>query len=200
MGKVKMSLCLVCLLWLGCSSKPSLSPEEQRAWNTFIDKQLSLGMVQPTSQDASAVATLGNKIVPQVVEHLGKAYRGPGGKGDYWLVIVLARIGTPQAIDGIIKVLKHDYPGKVSLDREIAAKALVWLGATRGIPDLEAAIADTEKQAQAKLDEEKAQGKPQKMLEFHAFDYRRWSKPLKDAVEQLKQGKGKRDVRNFPFE
>ena len=67
---------------------------------------------------------------------------GTYGKSEYWLTIVLARIGTPRAIDGIVKVLDHDWPGAVGTNRETAAKALVWLGATDRVSSLEAAIAD----------------------------------------------------------
>jgi len=190
--RAAVMLCAVGLLLQGCAARKSaLAPEEQRAWDNFIAKQLDQGMAQPTSQDADAVAAIGDKIVPYVEENLGKAYRGPGGKGDYWLVIVLARIGTPRAIDGIEKVLEHDYDGKIQLDREVAASALVWLGAKEAAPALREAIADQER-----LIRERSEGDPTKAARFG------WDEGLanlKTSLQQLEQGIGVRSARNFPF-
>ncbi|HUV04946.1 MAG TPA: HEAT repeat domain-containing protein [Armatimonadota bacterium] len=191
-ARAAVMLCAVALLLQGCTArKAQLTAEEQRAWDNFIAKQLDQGMVQPTSQDADAVAAIGDKIVPYMEENLGKAYRGAGGKGDYWLVIVLARIGTPRAADAIEKVLKHDYDGKTQLDREIAASALVWLGAKDAAPALKDAIADQEQ-----LIRERSKGDPTKAARFG------WDEALanlKASLQQLEQGIGARSTKNFPF-
>ncbi|MBN2308129.1 MAG: HEAT repeat domain-containing protein [Candidatus Hydrogenedentes bacterium] len=179
---VLAAACVLC----GCGgSKPALSVAQQHTWEQFISKQLAGGTVQPNSEDATAVAAIGDAIVPYVEEQLGAAHAGPGGKGDYWLVIVLARLGTPRAIEAIEKVLRHDYPGAVGRDRETAAKALVWLGAADAAPTLEAAIADHERLIREK-------GRPgQDSDEVNV---------LKDYLEQLQQGTGKRDTATFPFD
>jgi hypothetical protein len=61
------------------------------------------------------------------------------------VVVVPARIGAPQAVEAIVEVLKHDSPGAVGTNRQIAAEALVWLGATDRLGVLKAAIADHER-------------------------------------------------------
>ena len=194
--------CFILIVFTGgCQrSGGKLSSDEQKIWDNFLDKQLSTGMVQPNSEEASAVAGLGDKIVPLVTKNLGKAYTGPGGKGDYWLVIVLTRIGTPRAVEGIAKVLKHDYPGKIQLDREIAASALVWLGATQAISALKEAVTDSRKFVEQKLNDEKAEGVSEEALARHRSDYGKWVEQMEGALNALEQGQGKRDTKNFPFD
>jgi len=182
---------VVCLS--GCAvHKETLAPHELQAWQQFIGKQLAEGMVQPSSDDASAVAAIGNKVVPYVEENLGKAFRDPAGKGDYWLIIVLTRIGTPRAREGIVKALKHDYPGAIGRDRETAAKALVWLGARDTAPALREAIADHEK----RIAEKTAEGASEGARRAYAEEVSN----LRACLQQLEQNTGKRDTRNFPFD
>ena len=64
---------------------------------------------------------LGDKIVPHMEQALGTAGTDRAGKGDYWLVVVLTRIGTPRAVEGLCKAVKHDYPGAMGGDRTTAA-------------------------------------------------------------------------------
>ena len=194
--------CLVLVFFTGGCQRTGgkLSSDEQRIWDNFLNKRLSTGMVNPNSEEASAVAALGDKIVPRIEKNLGKAYTGSGGKGDYWLVIVLARIGTPRAVEGIVKVLKHDYPGKIQLDREVAASALVWLGATQAIPALKEAVTDSRKFVEQKLNEEKAEGVSEEALAWHRSDYGKWVEQMEGALRALEQGQGKQSTKNFPFD
>jgi len=167
-------------------AKAPLTESEQVAWDHFRAKHLSSQAVTPNETEADAVVAIGDKIVPYIEENLGAAARVPGtyGKGEYWLIIVLARIGTPRALDGIEKVLKHDFPGAMGRNRETAAKALVWLGATDRAPVLAAAIEDHERRVAES-------GDPQR--------YMQEVENLKKYLELLKQGKGKRDKSTFPF-
>lgn len=194
--------CLILIFFAGGCQRTGgkLSSDEQRTWDNFLNKQLSTGMIQPNSEEASAVAALGDKIVPRIEKNLGKAYTGPGGKGDYWLVIVLTRIGTPRAVEGIVKILKHDYPGKIQLDREIAASALVWLGAIQAVPALKAVVIDSRKFIEQRLKEEEAKGVSQEALAWHRSDYGKWVEQMEGTLSALEQGQGKRDTTNFPFD
>ena len=195
-GRLGPALALVAwaaaaLLLGGCAArKAALAVEEQRTWDTFIQKQLAEGMTQPSSPEAGAVAKLGDKIIPYVEQNFGKAWRDPAGKGDYWLIIVLARLGTPRAVKGICTVLEHKYPGAIGRDRETAAKALVWLGAKDAVPVLKAALADHEMRLAEKVKED-----PQK-----AGRYDEELKALRESLNHLEAGWGKRDTANFPFE
>jgi len=168
------------------AGKVPLTPDEQQVWDRFLAKHLSSTTVQPTEKDADAVAAIGDKIIPYIESQFGEAaqVRGTYGKSEYWLVIVLARIGSPRAIDAIVTVLEHDWPGAVGTSRETAAKALVWLGATDRIPELEAAISDHER------------------LVAESSDPQRFGVEvtnLKQYLELLKKGEGQRDKSKFPF-
>ena len=149
-------------------------------------------MTQPTSAEADAVAALGDKVVPYIKEQLGKAYQGPGGKGDYWLIIILARIGTPAAEEVLVEILKHDYPGKVGHDREYAAKALVCLGVGTAAGALRAAIADTERQIREQTGRD-----PDELLQRGSFSE---LKAMRESLRQLQKGEGKRATKGFPFD
>jgi len=185
--------CAVIACLSGCAGqKEALSPQEEQSWQQFLGQQLAEGMVQPSSEDATAVAAIGDKVVPYVEENLGKAFRDPAGKGDYWLIIVLARTGTPRAAEGVVKALKHDYPGAIGRDRETAAKALVWLGAREAAPALREAIADHEKRIAEKIAEGASEGAQRAYAEEVSN--------LRACLQQLEQGTGKRDTRNFPFD
>jgi hypothetical protein len=186
-------------LLAGCSSKPSLTADEQAVWDNYINKHQSRGTVRPSSKEADRVAELGNKIVPYIEDNLGKAYTSVGKKGDYWLVIPLARIGTEKAKEVIVKVLHHDYPGKLEHDREVAAKALVWLGATEYTADMEAVVEDMERRFDKELAKDKADGLTGQKLEYKKFDYQRRLEIFRDSLAKLKSGKGKRDTTDFPF-
>ena len=168
------------------SGKAPLTAEEQQVWERLLGKHLSTTTVTPREEDADAVAAIGDKIVPYIESQFGNAAGVPGtfGKSEYWLIIVLARIGSPQAIDAVVKVLEHDFPGNIETDRETAAKALVWLGATDRVSYLEAAIAAHE-QAVAQSSDPERYGV--------AVDN------LKQYLELLKKGEGKRDKSKFPF-
>jgi len=168
------------------SEKEPLTTEEQQAWNQFLSKHLSSQAVVPTEAEADAVAAIGDKIVPYIEEQFGAAARVPRtyGKSEYWLIVVLGRIGTPRAIDAIVKVLEHDWRGAVGTNRETAAKGLVWLGAADRAGALEAAIADHERLV-AESDD------PQRYAaEVHN---------LQKHLALLKKGEGKRDKSRFPF-
>lgn len=166
--------------------RESLTPEEQQAWDAFLAKHLSSGTVTPSEEDADRIAAMGDKIVPYIEEQFGAAAQVPRtfGKSEYWLIVVLGRIGTPRAIDAIVKALEHDWQGAVGRNRETAAKALVWLGARDRIPALEAAIADHERLV--------AESKDPARFASEADN-------LKKYLELLRKGEGKRDKRGFPF-
>ncbi|HUW61300.1 MAG TPA: HEAT repeat domain-containing protein [Candidatus Bathyarchaeia archaeon] len=181
---VVLALPLVAILFQG--GKESLTGEEQQVWDRFLAKHLSSGTETPSEADADAVAAIGDRMVPYIEEQFGAAAQVPRtyGKSEYWLVIILARIGTPRAIDAIVKVLEHDWRGAVGTNRETAAKALVWLGAGDRISALEAAIADHERLVADSKD-------PQR--------YGAEVADLKKYLELLKKGEGKRDKSKFPF-
>ena len=170
----------------GRVQREPLTAEEQRVWQRFLEKHLSSGMQVPTESDADAVAAIGDKIIPYVEEQFGAAARVPGtyGKSEYWLVVVLGRIGTLRAVDAIVKVLEHDWRGAVGTNREVAAQALVWLGAADRIPALEAAIADHEQIVARSADPPR-----------YAVEVRN----LKNYLDLLKKGEGIRDKSKFPF-
>jgi hypothetical protein len=165
--------------------KQSLTPAEQQVWDRFLSQHLSAGS-NPSEEDADAVAAMGDKIVPYIEDQFGAAARIPGafGKGEYWLIIVLVRTGSPRAIDAIVTVLEHDFQGAVETNRETAAKALVWLGARDRAPALEAAIADHAQLVAKSKD-------PQRYCV--AVDN------LKQYLGLLKKGEGQRDKSKFPF-
>ena len=171
--------------WLRSEKEP-LTAEEQQVWNRFLSKHLSSRAEVPTEAEADAVAAIGDKIVPYIEEQFGAAARVPRtyGKSEYWLIVVLGRIGTPRAIDAIVKVLEHDWQGAVGTNRETAGKALVWLGAVDRASSLEAAIAD-HKRLVAESDD------PQR--------YRPEVNNLQKYLDLLKKGEGKRDKSRFPF-
>jgi hypothetical protein len=166
--------------------KESLTGEEQRIWEQFLAKHLSSGTATPSEAEADAVVALGGKIVPHVEEQFGAAARVPGtyGKSEYWLIVVLARIGTPRAIDGIVRVLEHDWPGAVGANRETAAKALVWLGAVDRIAALEAAIVAHQRLVAQSKDPPRYGAEVNNLAKY---------------LELLKKGEGKRDKSKFPF-
>jgi len=176
------------LLVVGCALAGcgGLAPDQQQTWDGFLAEHLTpnADRVAPIdaatmSRWASAVAGIGDPIVPYIEEQLGKAYEQADGKNDEWLVVMLARIGTPRARQAITKVLAHDYPGAVGPDRLVAAKALVWLGVDDAAPALESAIADHERRirerGQAGRLEDEVNG-------------------LKRALEQLREGRGRYGV------
>jgi hypothetical protein len=193
-GKIKGALVIIVIVLIAIplinrvkrEIRQPLTPEEQQVWDRFLNKHLSSTTVVPTEEEADAVAAIGDKIIPYIEEQFGKAARVPGtyGKSEYWLVIVLARIGSPRAIESIVKVLEHDWQGAVGTGRETAAKALVWLGAADKVPALEAAIADHERLVQESGDPER---------------YAPEVSNLKQYLELLKKGEGKRDKSKFPF-
>lgn len=171
-----LTLLVVGCVLAGCGSKPSLTAEQQQAWDRFLAEHLAEGAAVPTSNAADAVASIGDAIVPHIEEQVGKAYGQANDKNDKWLVVVLARIGTPRAIQAIRNVLAHDYPGAVGPDRLAAAKALVWLGAQDAAPALESAIADHER----RIRERGQAGRLEEEVNS-----------LKRALEQLREGEGK---------
>jgi len=178
------------------SAKQPLTSEEQQAWDNFIGKQLSQTMQRPTSQDANAVAAIGDKIVPYIEESLGKGAAASihnAGPSDHWLVIVLARIGTPRAVEGISKVLRHEYPGRLGIDRETAAKAVEWLGAKEAIPALEYAIQDHIEEI---IEQTGSPPDENNLLDEYGQEVKR----LRQRLENLKAGKGVRATTNFPYD
>lgn len=181
---VVLVLSLVPKLFRG--GKEPLTAEEQRVWERFLAKHLSSGTEVPSEAEADAVVAIGEKIIPYVEGQFGAAARVPGtyGKSEYWLTIVLARIGTPRAIDGIVKVLEHDWSGAVGTNRETAAKALVWLGAADRIAALEAAIAGHKRLVAQSKDPERYGVEVNALVQY---------------LELLKKGEGKRDKSKFPF-
>jgi len=193
MWKACLSGLVLLALLAGCAKPaPPLSAAEQTTWSGFLAKYQAPGTVQPSSPEAAAVAALGDKIVPHVEKALGSAWGDPAGKGDFWLIVVLARIGTPRAVSGISRALQHDYPGAVGRDRGTAADALVWLGAAQAAPVLEAAIADHEKRIA-----DKAAAGDLSPGARQAYDEE--VSHLQACLGQLQAGQGKRDTRNFPF-
>ena len=172
--------------WFQGDETEPLTPEEFQVWNRFLEKHLSSGTAAPTEAEADAVVAIGEKIVPTIEEQFGAAARVPGtyGKSEFWLIVVLARIGTPRAIDGIVKVLEHDWRGAVGTNRETAAKALVWLGAVDRIASLEAAIADHKRLVARSNDPQRYQAEVNNLLKY---------------LDLLKKGEGKRDKSKFPF-
>ena len=194
MGKIAKLVVIVLLVVVAIAlvrrlregGKEPLTDEQQVVWGRFVAKHLSSRAETPSEAEADAVAAIGDRIVPYIEEQFGAAGRVPRtyGKSEYWLIIVLARIGTPRAIEGIVKVLEHDWPGAVGTNRETAAKALVWLGVTDRVAALEAAIADHERLVAQSKDPER---------------YGVEVSNLKKYLALLEEGEGKRDKSGFPF-
>ena len=115
-----------------------MTPQEQQVWDSFLNKHMSAGS-NPSEEQADAVVAIGDKIIPYIEDQFGRSARIPGsyGKGEYWLLITLTRIGSPRAVEAILTVLASNQ-GAVESNRETAAKALVWLGASDRVPELEA--------------------------------------------------------------
>jgi HEAT repeat protein len=117
-------------------------------------------------------------------------------KSDVSLVMILGRIGTPRAVEAILEVVRHDYPGRLGNDREVAADALVWLGATEGIPVLEAAIEDHRRRIEEDL---AARSGP--MAAMRRVDYDMEIEQLERHLADLKAGRGIRDTKKqFPYD
>lgn len=166
--------------------KEPLTSEDQQVWDRFLSKRFSSEAVTPSEEDANQVAAMGDKIAPYIEEQFGAAARVPRtyGKSEYWLHVVLGRIGTPQAIDAIVKVLEHDWQGAVGTNGETSARALVWLGAQDRIPGLEVAIVAHDRLVAENDD---------------PLRYASEVENLKKYLALLRKGEGIRDKSGFPF-
>lgn len=185
---------LVVVIWLWWRAG-RLTAEEQGAWDRFIAKHMA-NRERASEDDINAVAEIGDKIIPQVESYFGRAAPYPVMKGDVSLVIILGRIGTPRAVEAILKVVRHDYPGRIGNDREIAADALVWLGATEGIPVLEAAIEDHRRRVEEALAAETGP-----MAAMRRVDYDIEIQRIERHLADLKAGRGIRDTKEqFPYD
>lgn len=184
---------LVVVIWLWWQAG-RLTAEEQKVWDRFINKHMA-NRECASEDDINAVVEIGDKIVPHVERKLGKAASFPVMKPDASLITILGRIGTPRAVEALLKVVRHDYPGRISNDRELAADALVWLGAKEGIPVLEAAIEDHRRRI-----EEALAGETGPMTDMRRFDYDIEIQQMERHLADLKAGQGIRDTKKqFPY-
>jgi HEAT repeat protein len=191
---VLVCVAVVVVIWLWWRAG-RLTAEEQAAWDRFIAKHMA-NRERASEDDINAVVEIGDKVIPQVESYFGRAASYPVMKSDVSLVIILGRIGTPRAVEAILKVVRHDYPGRIGNDREIAADALVWLGATEGIPVLEAAIEDHRRRVDEALAAETGQ-----MAAMRRVDYDIEIEQIERHLADLKAGRGIRDTKKqFPYD
>jgi len=170
------------LLW-GCGRTPKLNAEQQTTVDRFLSKYRS--DQELTERDIGPIVAVGDPAVPQLAEAIGKVQPGqPLHRihSDVDMVDCLARIGTPRAIDGICKILRHKYRGYYGMDRMQAAAALVRLGAADRVSVLQEVISEHEQLVGQ-----------QRYPEM----YSREVAVLKNAVRMLEAGKGAADTSNF---
>jgi len=162
---------------------PALSPEQKRGLDSFLNKYLSdRGL---TEEDIKPVVTTGDPAVPHLIKAIGKVQPSQpliAVHSDVNMVDCLARIGTPKAIDGICKILKHEYPGYYGMDRMQAAAALVRLGAKHKASILREVVV-----------EHKELVAGQRYPEMHGDEIF----VLENALRMLEAGEGARDTTNF---
>jgi hypothetical protein len=189
----KRLLAVIVLVALaGCAHPPPpLTASEQAAWSDLLASYQQPGTYAVLSQKADAVAAVGDKIVPYIESSLGRSGSESQTRGDYWLIVVLARIGTPRAVQALGKVLRHEYRGAVGRDRLLAAQAVVWLGAIQALPDLQAAVTDHNKRLAAW---DSQSGLAPSLREEYASE----AKQLAVYLQTLQGGQGKQDTRYFP--
>ena len=141
----KLLLCVIVLVvavLVGCSRAPKLGVEEKATVDEFLRKYLA--DMKVTEEDIGPVVAIGDAAVPHLIEAIGNVKPSQlliQKNSDCEMVNCLARIGTPRAINGICKVLRHKYRGYYGYDRQQAAVALVRLGARDKAHVLREAIA-----------------------------------------------------------
>ncbi|NIM06858.1 MAG: hypothetical protein GTO55_09970 [Armatimonadetes bacterium] len=162
---------------------PPLTPEQQETVDIFLDKYVADREL--TEKEINPIVDIGEAAVPDLVETIGQVVPMRGtmrAQNDVSMVNTLARIGTRRAIDGICKILRHDYPGYYGEDRMQAAAALVRLGAKNKAGVLSAVISEHEalvaEQAQPEL-------------------YGNEVVVLENALQMLEAGEGVQSTSNF---
>ena len=165
------------------SRPPALSPEQKKTIESFLDKYLSDREV--TEEDIGPVVAIGDPVVPHLIKAIGKVQPSQplvSVNSDVDMVNCLTRIGTPKAIDGICKILRHDYRGYYGMDRMQAAAALVRLGARDKAPILREVISEHKKLV--------ARQRYPEMYNNEIIT-------LENALKWLEAGEGVRDTSNF---
>jgi len=165
------------------SRPPALNPEQKETIESFLEKYLSDREV--TEEDIKPVVAIGDLAVPHLIKAIGKVQPSQPlitVQSDVDMVNCLTRIGTPKAIDGICKILRHEYPGYYGMDRMQAAAALVHLGARDKAPVLREVIA---------VHKELVAG--QRYAEMYNIEI----VTLENALKMLEAGEGVKDTSNF---
>jgi len=196
MRKAVFVLCAVATI-LAVSCRRKLGSEEQLQLlelETFVELHVTDPEYKPNPTSRESIVKLGNKAVSRLLEILGQA-AAPDKKvkkSDYWIIVLLTQIGTPKAVDGLITILEHDYEGDIALDRQVAARALVALGAKKATATLEQVIQKHQAWAELQLQNSGA-----------AWDspegrkYQEQLDNLNGALKKLKSGEGITDRRKF---
>ncbi len=180
--RIKLLLCLLIMaLVSGCESKGNRQKEIDMAY--FASTHLSEERIPFDQAVIQRLVRSGDKSIPDLMELVGKA-AAPGRKvkkNDYSIILILTRIGSSKAVKSLITILQHDYPGDVAEDRQIAARALVALGAKGAVSPLKKAI-----QAHRQwVDEQVAKGGLQES------EGKQQIQNLEKALENLQAGTGK---------
>jgi len=165
------------------SRPPALNPEQKETIESFLDKYLSDREV--TEEDIRPVVAIGDSAVPYLMKAIGKVQPSQPlitVQSDVDMVNCLTRIGTPKAIDGICKILRHKYRGYYGMDRMQAAAALVRLGAKDKAPVLREVITEHKELVAGQR---------------YAEMYNNEIVTLQNALKMLEAGEGVRDTSNF---
>lgn len=165
------------------SRPPALNPEQKKTIESFLDKYLSDREI--TEEDIKPVVAIGDPVVPHLIKAIGKVQPSQPlitVQSDVDMVDCLTRIGTPKAIDGICKILRHEYPGYYGMDRMQAAAAFVRLGARDKAPVLREVITEHKELVAGQR---------------YAEMYNNEIVTLQNALKMLEAGEGVKDTSNF---
>ena len=173
---------IIVMVWKR-TQPPPLTLEQKEKLDSFLSKYLSdRGL---SEEDIRPIVAIGDPAVPHLIKAIGKVEPSQpliSVCTDVNMVDCLTRIDTPKAIDGICKILRHDYPGYYGMDRMQAAAALVRLGAKAKAPVLREVISEHRELA-AK----------QRYPEMYGVEI----VTLENALKMLEAGEGVRDTSNF---
>ena len=196
MRKTFLLLCAVAMILVAnCNGKLSIEEKLQLlALEEFVHNHVTDPDYKPDSNARETIPELGDKAVSPLMEVVGQA-AAPDKKvkkSDYWIIVFLTRIGTPKATDGIIKILEHDYEGAIAEDRQVAARALVALGAKGATSTLRKVIEKHKAWAEQQL-----QNSGSTWESPEGQNYKQQLDNLSGLLEKLKSGEGKIDHRRF---
>lgn len=194
--KSLLLLCIVAIVLAGsCKRRPSASQiMGATALKKFINLHLTEPEYKPDTESLKTIIEMGDRAVPKLMAVLGQAAAPDRQvkRSDYWLIVILTRMGTGKAVDSVITILKHDYEGDIATDRQVAARALVALGAKKATSTLKKVIKEHQAWTEQQLQQSGASGDSPE-----GKKYKKQIDNLNKALEKLKSGQGKIDHSNF---